>query len=547
LRPFSKYYPGLLLCCLSGSFARTMAQAPPATTEPNASNTAASTASPVLLNEPPSVSKAMHLYRDRKYDDAVTEYKRVIQAGFNAPAGYAGLARVELKQNKVADAAAAAQKGIDLGPHLAATHIALGEVYFRQGKIEEAADEFRKLVVANTSDAQAYYGMAKVMHASSYHKKEKLLIDRAHQLNPDDPDIRQAWMASLSLTERIKELQAVLDAGTLESAVRADSEKHLARLKEIARQPERGCRLPTAVKSTQTDLLPIMHDARISNGYGLPVKVNGTPSTLLLDTGAGGILISKRIADKAGVHKIIDNKVGGIGDAGEQAGYLGYASSIRIGDLEFQDCYVQVMEKRFSDSEDGLLGADVFSDFLVDLDFPNHQVRLSQLPEDPSQPATPAALDSQAELIRQPHDKYIAPEMKSFSPVYRLGHDLLLPTKVNDKGPVLFLIDTGSFANMIALDLARVVGKVAETDTAKVKGISGDVKKVYRAQDVVLQFSGYRQRMNTMLSLDMSNISIGAHTEVSGIYGFEMLHMLEIKIDYRDGLVAFTFDSNRYH
>jgi predicted aspartyl protease len=209
-------------------------------------------------------------------------------------------------------------------------------------------------------------------------------------------------MASLSLADHIKELQAVLDTGILDPAVRADSEKHLARLKEIANQPTRGCRLSTAVKSTQTDLLPIMHDARNSSGFGSPVKVNGTSSTLLLDTGAGGILISKRIADKAGIHKIMDNKVGGIGDAGEQAGYLGYANSIKIGDLEFQDCYVQVLDKRFSDSEDGLLGADVFSDFLVDLDFPNHQVRLSQLPEDPGQPATPATLDSQAELTRQP-------------------------------------------------------------------------------------------------------------------------------------------------
>jgi hypothetical protein len=53
---------------------------------------------------------------------------------------------------------------------------------------------------------RAYYGMAKVMHASSYHKKEKLLLDRAHPLNPDDPDIRQASMAPLSLADQIKEL-----------------------------------------------------------------------------------------------------------------------------------------------------------------------------------------------------------------------------------------------------------------------------------------------------------------------------------------------------
>lgn len=547
MRVLSKCYAAFVLYCLSASFALTMAQAPTAPANANASVPTANTETPVLPNEPPSVSKAMHLYRDRKYDDAIAEYKRVIQAGFNAPTAYAGLARVALKQERVADAAAAAQKGIELGPNLAATHIALGEVYYRQGKIEEAADEFRKLVVANTSDARAYYGMAKVMHASSYHKKEKLLIDRAHQLNPDDPDIRQAWMASLGLEEQIKELQASLDAKDLSSAARTENEKRLARLKEIASQPTRGCRLPNAVKNTQTDLLPIMHDARNSTGFGLPVKVNGTPSTLLLDTGAGGILISKRIADKAGVHKIIDNKVGGIGDTGDQAGYLGYVNSIKIGDLEFHDCYVEVMEKRFSDSEDGLLGADVFSDFLVDLDFPNHTVRLSQLPEDPSQPATPAALDSGAVLTRQPHDKYIAPEMKSFSQVYRIGHLLLLPTKVNDKGPVLFLIDTGAFSNLIALDFARTVGKVGVTDAVKIKGLSGEAKKVYRAQDVILQFSGYRQRMSEILSLDMSNMSDDAETEISGMYGFEMLQMLEIKIDYRDGLVAFKFDSKRFH
>ena len=53
--------------------------------------------------------------------------------------------------------------------------------------------------------------------------------------------------------------------------------------------------------------------------------------------------------------------------------------------------------------------------------------------------------------------------------------------------------------------------------------------------------------MNDMLSLDMSDMSSDAETEISGMYGFEMLHMLEIKIDYRDGPVAFKFDSKRFH
>jgi tetratricopeptide (TPR) repeat protein len=540
-------YATLFLFCLAAQVPGTMAQVP-ATKTPQAGTAPTNTGlNAAAADEPPSVSKAMKLYRAKQYDDAAIEYNRVIQAGFNAPAGYAGLARVELRQEKVAEAAEAAKKGIQSGPNLAATHIALGEVYFRQGRIDEAGEEFRKLVLANTSDALAYYGMSQVMHVSSFHRKEKVLIDRAHELNPNDPEIRRAWLATLSLADRTRELQAALEGNSLETTERSSSERQLARLKEISEQPVRPCQLTTAVTATQTDLQPIMYDAKRANGYGLPVKINGTSSTLLLDTGAGGILINRRIAEKAGIHKVTDSKFGGIGDAGDQPGYIGYADSIKIGDLEFRDCYVDVMEKSFSDSEDGLLGADVFSNFLVDLDFPNQKMRLSRLPEDPKQPATQAALDSQVGAPSQLRDRYVAPEMKSFTPVYRIGHYLLLPTKVNDKGPVFFLIDTGSFENIISLDLAKQAVKVRETDIVKVKGISGEVKKVYRAEDVKLQFPGFTQKMDTMLCLDMANFSKGAGTEISGLYGFGMLYMLEMKIDYRDGLAEFKFDSKRFY
>jgi predicted aspartyl protease len=140
----------------------------------------------------------------------------------------------------------------------------------------------------------------------------------------------------------------------------------------------------------------------------LPVRLNGIPSTLLLDTGAGGILISRRIAEKTGVQKLFDTFIGGIGDLGDRPGYVGYADSVKIGDLEFHDCYVEVMDKHFSDAVDGLLGVDVYSDFLVDLDFPNHKLRLSELREDPQQAAKPAGLDSQMGATRQPRDRYVA-------------------------------------------------------------------------------------------------------------------------------------------
>jgi hypothetical protein len=46
-------------------------------------------------------------------------------------------------------------------------------------------------------------------------------------------------------------------------------------------------------------------------------------------------------------------------------------------------------------------------------------------------------------------------------------------------------------------------------------------------------------------SLDLSTISRHTGTEVSGFLGFAMLRQLELKLDYRDGLVDFEYDPKR--
>lgn len=77
------------------------------------------------------------------------------------------------------------------------------------------------------------------------------------------------------------------------------------------------------------------------------------------------------------------------------------------------------------------------------------------------------------------------------------------------------------------------------------KGISGSVKNVYSANKAVLQFGRLRQENQDMLSIDTSSISEGNGTEVSGFLGFVVLRLLDIKIDYRDALVDFSYDPER--
>ena len=71
---------------------------------------------------------------------------------------------------------------------------------------------------------------------------------------------------------------------------------------------------------------------------------------------------------------LIGTKVGGIGDSSGSQGYVALADAVRIGDLEFEHCPVRVIDKSPIQEADGLIGGDVFEDFLVDLDFPDAKI-----------------------------------------------------------------------------------------------------------------------------------------------------------------------------
>jgi predicted aspartyl protease len=295
------------------------------------------------------------------------------------------------------------------------------------------------------------------------------------------------------------------------------------------------------------------------------VNINGHSSSLMLDTGAGGILINRRAAEKAGLSRLVDSKFNGIGDKGPVSGYTAYADSIKIGSLEFQNCLIEVSDRRSVADEDGLIGADVFSNYMVNLDFPDHKMKLSQLPPRPDEaPQQAASLKTKGDepeedevkgeeaksktsvaappkITSGPKDRYIAPEMQNYTRFFRFGHMILIPTKIGKTSTKLFLVDTGASTTLISPAAAREVTKVSGDSNTTVKGLSGSVKDVFRADKAILEFSRYRQENQDVLAFDLSGISKSIGTEVSGALGFVVLTMMEVKIDYRDGLIDFVY------
>jgi hypothetical protein len=160
---------------------------------------------------------------------------------------------------------------------------------------------------------------------------------------------------------------------------------------------------------------------------------------------------------------------------------------------------------------------------------PGHKLKLSPLPTYPDEPRQELSLVTDAAANQYAHDRYFPPEMKDYAAVFVSGSDLLIPTSVNASTPKLFLIDTGAVDNALSLATAQQVTKVRTVAN----------KSAYPAEDVVVQFANFKQERSDMFAYDLSKISKGAGMEISGLLGIRMLSEMEMKIDYRDGLVSF--------
>ncbi|MGA8312102.1 MAG: aspartyl protease family protein, partial [Terriglobales bacterium] len=252
------------------------------------------------------------------------------------------------------------------------------------------------------------------------------------------------------------------------------------------------------------------------------------------------------------------------------------ADHIRIGDLEFKDCVVAVTDKGSVADEDGLIGADVLGAYLIDIDLPGMRLKLSPLPKRPEDTVAPKSLNSEGEeqanaeqkednvkeqtskeqespppiskpARRLPKDRYIAPEMADWTKVFRFGHSMLVPTSVNDSKPMLFGLDTGAFSNLLSVRAGRQVSKVSSEDSLRVHGLNGAVNKVYSSEKATLRFGHFQQSNLGIITLDLSTVCRQTGTEISGFLGFAMLRQLEVKLDYRDGLVDFEYDPKRVY
>jgi predicted aspartyl protease len=512
-------------------------------------------------------SEADQAFLHSDYDRAVTLYQAQLLEKPGDPTLTASLALTLLRQQKVKDADDLVQKAITQSGKSAILLTSLGEVRYREGTPWLAGDDAGEAMKLDPCYPQLHLLRARLLRLNSLYASAAKEIATAHSLDPHDPRIRRSWLETLPLKERVAELEAYLSTGGGDDPETTKSlHFYLDYLKHQLVEPHKACRLVSQNETATIAFAPMMRDATHIRAFGLDVKFNDHNARLQIDTGASGLVISRSVAERAGLKQFSRREIGGVGSEGRKAAYTAFADEIKIGSLEFHDCQVEVIDQRNVIDTDGLIGMDVFSRFLITLDYPMRKLLLAPLPKRPDDTApitptletdrnqsdddTPAPAETSASAApkaapRGPRDRYVAPEMNDWARVYRIGHNLLIPASLNSTKQKMFVLDTGSFSTTISPEAAREVTKVHSGSNVRVQGLSGSVDKVYTAENITFQFANVSQKVQDVVAFATPSVNKSLNMEVAGFIGYTALAQMTIGIDYRDGLMKFSYDPNR--
>jgi hypothetical protein len=176
---------------------------------------------------------------------------------------------------------------------------------------------------------------------------------------------------------------------------------------------------------------------------------------------------------------------------------------------------VDVSETNLAPDADGLIGLDVFKDFLIRLDARRRTLELTPFPEQEGE--TSRESSACHECLR----------------AYRLGSLLLVRGTVNGHASGYFILDSGSPYTVVSRKLIIEDGR-----RATFAGAQGGQDASLPSGPISIRV-GDRHLMDfKYAAVDTAEISSRNGTEIAGAIGYSLLSDLTLTIDYRMGVVG---------
>jgi predicted aspartyl protease len=172
--------------------------------------------------------------------------------------------------------------------------------------------------------------------------------------------------------------------------------------------------------------------------------IKGQPATLILDTGATGLVLTETAVQRLGLETDSKRTFTSQGVGGQTKGFAGKLEDFEIEGMHVPDHPVSVLPTSSAmvskNLVDGLFGGDVIANFEVDLDLPRRQVTLY---------AGRLCADTRLPPWSVPYatiDASLSANLRFVVPVELDGHRLSA------------LIDTGAAGSIVSADVAQTLG-----------------------------------------------------------------------------------------
>jgi tetratricopeptide (TPR) repeat protein len=457
-------------------------------------------------------------YQQGQYERAETLYLQALLQKPNDPELNSAVVHTLLREGRISDAWTRASKAAADNPGSPPALTALAEVQLRQGQPWLASQTLDSATAADPCYARAHLIRGRVFRIDSMYASERAELQAAYQIDPSDPDIRHAWLHTVNPANDIQRIQDSLTSMTnLDPDIRDKAQASAKAMMSLLSENSQTCQSAPITAPLTLPLLPAYENVKQISAYKLGVDFPKGKAKLIIDTAASGLYISQTLADANGFQHA----------EGAPANTV-QVDSLHIGPLEFRNCMVGVSETPFADGGEGFIGTDVFAPYLITLNYPDAKLEVEPLPRLPNE---------QKSVL--PGDRYVAPDMPGYTPIYHKIQYLLVPVTLNKKERRLFVLDTGIRLTTMTSEVAHSISNTRVNFTNPVRTVSGSTLQIYR-DSFDLQFADLSlDRQGHVLEFDPSTVSQNAGMEVAGMLGFDILHSLVMHIDYRDGLVKF--------
>ena len=390
-----------------------------------------------------------------------------------------------------------------------------GIALLRRGSFQEAKQKF-------TDDWISKWGQSMVSLWENHPDLTREYINQALALSNDYPEVLffAADVAS-TVTESIDYFTRYLHSSPEDRIKMKVAEYGIEFMKKTQNMELNVISFPSSPIRLDSNY----RDSRLT----LKARVNGKQSTLLLDTGAGGLTLQTA---KWEPQIESDLLMFGLGKTQVVKTKRVVLNHFQAGEFNMKNPVAAINDSLPGGGIEGVAGAVLFSNQLILLPF-THGKKMALFPqaEDPM------------ELLKANGYKFSHQETLPFYIVHKM---MILKGQIRNSPPDMdILLDTGAESSVLSAATARKYTRInyplsyEANKNHTFSGIGGRVDNVLLAENVGVRLGKMEKNYGQMLALNLADTCEGMDLEIDMILGRDFLESYSLLIDYRNNRVTF--------